>query len=97
MPAFVLKQVDRIKPNARNQATLYAIASGVMLTMYSAFYGWIKEEIDTSSVLMLRGLIQIVLMAVLNVMTSSKFGPIKPANGEPIEDESNRYVLFIYG
>ena len=36
-----------------------AAASGLLLTLYSALYKTVKNEIDNSTVLMLRGVIQV--------------------------------------
>jgi hypothetical protein len=38
---------------------LLAAASGLLLTLYSALYKMVKKDIDNSTVLMLRGIIQV--------------------------------------
>ena len=40
---------------------LLAAASGLLLTLYSALYKTVKDEIDNSTVLMLRGVIQVLI------------------------------------
>jgi drug/metabolite transporter (DMT)-like permease len=42
-----------------------AAASGLLLTLYSALYKSIKTDIDNSTILVLRGLIQVSVMAVI--------------------------------
>jgi hypothetical protein len=38
---------------------LLAAASGLLMTLYSALYKMVKDEIDNSTVLMLRGICQV--------------------------------------
>ena len=44
---------------------LLAATSGLLLTLYSALYESIKTDIDNSTVLVLRGLIQVSVMALI--------------------------------
>jgi hypothetical protein len=40
---------------------LFAAASGLLMTLYSALYKMVKKDIDNSTVLMLRGVIQVLI------------------------------------
>ena len=47
---------------SNNSGILLSIASGFLLTMYSTIFKSIKEDIDKSVVLILRGLLQVSLI-----------------------------------
>ena len=51
---------------------LLALASGLLMTLYSALYRLVKKDIDNSTVLILRGVIQVFFLALLFV-TSLKY------------------------
>jgi len=59
---------------------LLAAASGLLLTLYSALYKIIKKDIDNSTVLMLRGVIQVkfeqfLKLSLLSTRYETNFNP----------------------
>ena len=84
MSAFFGRQYERIKAK-ETKALFYALTSGILLTMYSTFYNLIAEDMDKSTVLTMRGLIQITLMGTVAVCNSVSFLPIR-------ENDSDNYA-----
>ena len=59
--AFFGRQYERIRAK-ETTALFYALASGIMMTMYSTFYKVIKDKMDKNTVLTLRGFIQVTFL-----------------------------------
>ena len=76
MSAFFGRQYERIKAK-ETKALCYALISGILMTVYSTLYNVIESEMDKSTVLTLRGFIQISLMGTLAVCNSISFLPVR--------------------
>lgn len=76
MSAFFGRQYERIKAK-ETKALCYALISGILMTVYSTLYNVIESEMDKSTVLTIRGFIQISLMGTLAVCNSISFLPVR--------------------
>ena len=76
MSAFFGRQYERIKAK-ETKALCYALISGILMTVYSTLYNVIESEMAKSTVLTIRGFIQISLMGTLAVCNSISFLPVR--------------------
>ena len=76
MSAFFGRQYERIKAK-ETKALFYALTSGILLTMYSTFYNLIDKDMDKSTILTMRGVIQISLMGIVALCNSISFLPTR--------------------
>ena len=84
MSEFISRQVvDRFQDN-QLKSIIMAITSGILLTMYSTLYNFIEEDIDKSTILVLRGVYQVAIMFIVKLCT---WAPLRPSL-EPKEEEA---------
>ena len=78
--AFFGRQVDKLKAK-ETKALFYALASGILMTMYSTFYKGIKDKMAKSTVLTLRGALQFTAMGIVSLVSEASILPTKENDG----------------
>ena len=70
--------------------SLLSFVSGVLQTMYGVVYNTIEKEIDKSTVLLIRGFLQVVSMMSIAFVSGLSLAPQKIVNVDVNRNENGR-------